>query len=44
VVATVKLNIVDIIPNGDSAESDQNSEPSLAVNPLDPRQMIASDS
>ncbi|HKA05896.1 MAG TPA: hypothetical protein VKD71_01480, partial [Gemmataceae bacterium] len=40
-MATVKLNIVDIIPNGDSAESGQNSEPSLAVDPLDPRQMIA---
>jgi hypothetical protein len=41
-VATVgNLNIVDIIPNIASAESEQNSEPSLAVDPLDPRQMIA---
>ena len=35
------LNVVDIIPNIASAESEQNSEPSLAVDPFDPRQMIA---
>src|SRR6266566_2005531 len=35
------LQIVDIIPNSDSAESAQNSEPSLAINPLNPAQMIA---
>jgi hypothetical protein len=34
------LNVVDIIPNIASAESEQNSEPSLAVDPFDPRQMI----
>lgn len=39
--AAATLKIVDIIPNTDSAESDQNSEPSLAVDPLDPTQMIA---
>jgi hypothetical protein len=35
------LQIVDIIPVSDSAESGQNSEPSLAVNPLNPAQIIA---
>jgi hypothetical protein len=35
------LNEVDIIPFGDSSEVKENSEPSLAVNPLDPRQIIA---
>src|SRR5882724_3039354 len=35
------IEIVDIIPQSDSAEADQNSEPSLAVNPLDPTQMVA---
>lgn len=35
------IRIVDIIPGSDSAETDQNSEPSLAVNPLDPQQIIA---
>ncbi len=33
--------IVDVIPNGASAETGQNSEPSLAVDPLDPTQMIS---
>jgi hypothetical protein len=33
--------LVDLIPNSDSAETYQNSEPSLAVDPLDPTQMIA---
>src|SRR5262249_4949073 len=37
----LKPNIVDIIPNIASAESEQNSEPSLAVDPFDPRQIIA---
>jgi hypothetical protein len=32
---------VDIIPNADSAETQQNSEPSLGVNPLDPTQLVA---
>ena len=35
------LNEVDIIPFGDSSEVKENSEPSLAVDPLDPRQIIA---
>jgi len=37
--ALSKLTIRDIILNSD--ETAQNSEPSLAVNPLDPRQIIA---
>jgi hypothetical protein len=35
------INVVDVIPNSDSAEAFQNSEPSLAVNPLNTSQMIA---
>jgi hypothetical protein len=35
------IRLVDIIPNNDSGESAQNSEPSLAVDPLDPTQIIA---
>jgi hypothetical protein len=35
------IPVIDIIPNSDSGESGQNSEPSLAVNPLNPNQMIA---
>jgi hypothetical protein len=35
------INVVDVIPNSDSAEALQNSEPSLAVNPLNTSQMIA---
>ena len=35
------LRIVDIIPATDSGETDQNSEPSIAVNPVDPMQMFA---
>ena len=35
------INVVDVIPNSDSSETFQNSEPSLGVNPLDPSQMIA---
>ena len=35
------LNEVDIIPVGDSSEVKENSESSLAVDPLDPRQIIA---
>ena len=37
----LKPNIIDIIPNIASPESEQNSEPSLAVDPFDPAQMIA---
>src|SRR5262249_1084206 len=35
------LRIVDIIPASDSAETNQNSEPSLGVNPVNPAQMFA---
>jgi hypothetical protein len=35
------IRLVDIIPNNDSGENAQNSEPSLAVDPLDPTQIIA---
>jgi hypothetical protein len=34
------LNIVDVIPLSDSAETNQNSEPSLAVDPADPTKII----
>jgi hypothetical protein len=37
----MSVKIFDIIPVGDSAERAQNSEPSLAVNPNDPMQIIA---
>jgi PEP-CTERM motif len=35
------IPVIDVIPKTDSAESGQNSEPSIAVNPLNPNQMIA---
>ena len=35
------LGVVDIIPKSDSAESNQNSEPSIAVNPVNPMQVFA---
>jgi hypothetical protein len=35
------IHVVDVIPNSDSSEAFQNSEPSLGVNPLNPSQMIA---
>src|SRR5258708_35643396 len=35
------LNVDDIIPNSLSAETAQDSEPSLAVNPILPQYMIA---
>jgi hypothetical protein len=35
------INVVDVIPNSDSSEAFQNSEPSLGVDPLNPSQMIA---
>src|SRR5581483_6337075 len=38
---TINLRQFDIIPFSDSAEHGQNSEPSLAVNPTDPAQIIA---
>ena len=39
--ALTNLKITDIIPPGNSDEVANNGEPSLAVNPLDPRQIIA---
>jgi hypothetical protein len=39
--APTYLSITDIIPFRESSETDQSAEPSLAVDPLDPRQMIA---
>ena len=41
-VRATTIQVVDIIPNSQSAETGQNSEPSLAVNPLNPNQMISS--
>jgi PEP-CTERM motif len=35
------INVVDVIPNAASAETGQNSEPSLAVDPLNPNMMIS---
>jgi hypothetical protein len=35
------LRIVGLISGSDSREVDQNSEPSIAVNPVDPMQMFA---
>ena len=37
----VVISVVDVIPNSDSSETFQNSEPSLGVDPLNPLQMIA---
>ena len=39
-VSSPRLRIFDVIPTSDSAETGQNSEPSLAVNPLNAAQMI----
>jgi len=35
------INVVDIVPLGQSLESGRNAEPSIAVNPLNPLQMVA---
>jgi hypothetical protein len=35
------FRVVDIIPHDDSIEANQNSEPSIAVNPVNPMQMLA---
>lgn len=40
-LAAPRIKIVDLIPVGDSAETDPNAEPSLAVNPFNPNQIIA---
>jgi hypothetical protein len=37
----VVLGVVDVIPMSDSGETGQNSEPSIAVNPINPTLMIA---
>jgi hypothetical protein len=37
-----QYKVVDVIPQSDSAETGQNSEPSIAVNPLNPNQVIIS--
>lgn len=36
------IHVVDVIPNAASGETGQNSEPSLAVDPLNPNLMISS--
>jgi hypothetical protein len=36
------LSLIDIIPNSFSGETDQNSEPNIAVNPSNVSQMIIS--
>ena len=38
---TLKYILRDIVPNSDSGETFQNSEPSIAVNPVDPTQLVA---
>jgi hypothetical protein len=35
------INVIDVIPVGASAETGQNSEPSIAVDPLDPMNMVS---
>ena len=35
------INVIDVIPSAASAETGQNSEPSLAVDPLNPNDMIS---
>jgi hypothetical protein len=35
------INVVDVIPNSQSAETGQNSEPSIAVDPLNPNMMVS---
>ena|SRR5215831_5136214 len=35
------IRIIDVIPASDSAETGQNSEPSIAVNPVNTDQIIA---
>src|SRR3977135_1968000 len=40
-MASSTITIVDIIPVADSGETRQNSEPSLAIDPNDPTQIIA---
>src|SRR5262245_56060113 len=35
------LRVVDVIPSSDSAETFDNSEPSIAVDPLDTNEIVA---
>src|SRR5579871_2268336 len=37
-----KLHVVDIIPLSNSGETNQDSEPNLSLNPLNPQQIVAS--
>jgi hypothetical protein len=37
----LKYTLRDIVPNSDSGETFQSSEPSIAVNPVDPTQLVA---
>lgn len=39
--AGATISVVDVIPKADSRDSGQNAEPSLALNPIDPSQMVA---
>jgi hypothetical protein len=38
---SLQYTLVDIVPNSDSSETEQNAEPSITVNPLNAMQMIA---
>ncbi len=40
----VNIKITDVVPAADSTEADQNSEPSLAADPLDPNAIIVGSS
>ena len=40
--AAESLTIVDVIPNSLSGETDDNSEPNIGVNPVNPRQAVIS--
>ena len=40
--AVESLTIVDVIPNSLSGETDDNSEPNIGVNPVNPRQAVIS--
>ena len=37
----MKINVVNLIPKALSGETNQDSEPNLAVNPNNPQQMVA---
>jgi hypothetical protein len=42
VPVTASISLVDIVPAFNSGESNQDSEPNLTVNPLNPNQIVAS--